>query len=135
MWFHFIINSVDTMKNARYEFSIQQAIDYANKNNVAVKNALLDIMIQEQTNREYTAAAYPQISGSGSYVANIKLPASIVPAEFFTPGASGFLKLPPFGLKYNASAGLELNQILFDGQVFVGLQARKTALEFQQKNA
>ena len=37
----------DTVKITRHEFSIQQAIDYANKNNVNVKNALLDIKLQE----------------------------------------------------------------------------------------
>ncbi|HYM93901.1 MAG TPA: TolC family protein, partial [Chitinophagaceae bacterium] len=40
----------------------------------------------------------------------------------------------PFGIKYNATGGIALDQILFDGQVFVGLQARKTVLEFSQKN-
>jgi outer membrane protein TolC len=90
--------------------------------------------VQQQTNREVTGTAYPQISGSASYVANTQLPASIVPAAFFNPGADGYMKLPPFGLKYNASAGLELNQLLFDGQVFVGLQARKTLIDFSNKN-
>ena len=45
----------DTVKITRHEFSIQQAIDYANKNNVNVKNALLDIKLQEQVNREITS--------------------------------------------------------------------------------
>ena len=31
-------------------------------------------------------------------------------------------------------ADIQLNQLLFDGQVFVGLQARETVLKFQQKN-
>ena len=37
-------------------------------------------------------------------------------------------------LKHNATGGVQLNQLLFDGQVFVGLQARETVLKFQQKN-
>ena len=35
----------------RYKFSLQQTVDYANKNNVQVKNALLAVQIQEQNNR------------------------------------------------------------------------------------
>ena len=35
--------------------SIQDAISIANKNNLQVKNALLDYKIQEQTNRNITA--------------------------------------------------------------------------------
>lgn len=123
----------DTQKTSRHEFSVQQAIDYAGKNNLQVKNALLDVRIQEQTNREYTSAALPQISGSGSVTYNAKLPVSLVPAEFFGGQAGSFAKIA-FGVKYNATGGIQLNQLLFDGQVFVGLQARETALKFQQKN-
>src|SRR5262249_34033435 len=39
-----------------------------------------------------------------------------------------------FATKWNASAGASLSQVLFDGQVFVGLQARKTALDYASKN-
>ena len=37
-----------------HAFSLQQALDYAKQNNTEVKNALLDIRIQQQTNREVT---------------------------------------------------------------------------------
>ena len=69
-------------KISKHEFSVQQAVDYARKNNVQVKNALLGVQIQEQTNREVTSAALPQVSASGSYTYNAKLPVSLVPAEF-----------------------------------------------------
>ena len=125
--------NTDTVKISRYEFSIRQAIDFANKNNLQVKNALLNVQIQEQTNREITSAAYPQISASGSYTYNAKLPVSLVPAEFFG-GQPGTFEKIAFGLKHNATGGVQLNQLLFDGQVFVGLQARESVLKFQQKN-
>ena len=81
-------NAQGYRKPSGHEFSVQQAIDYANKNNVQVKNALLDVQIQEQTNREVTGMAYPQVNGSGSITYNAKLPVSLVPAEFFG-GPSG----------------------------------------------
>ncbi|HUM65551.1 MAG TPA: TolC family protein, partial [Chitinophagaceae bacterium] len=59
---------------------------------------------------------------------------SLVPAEFFG-GQPGTFEKIAFGLKHNATVGVQLNQILFDGQVFVGLQARETVLKFQEKNA
>ena len=117
----------------RHEFSIQQAVDYAKKNNVNVKNALVDVQIQEQVNRGVTANAYPQISASGSMTYNAKLPVSLVPAEFFGGQPGEFAKIA-FGTKWNSTAGLELNQLLFDGQVFVGLQARAATMEFARKN-
>jgi len=124
----------DTLRNTRHELSIQQAVDYANKNNVQVKNALLEIKKQAETNREVTSAALPQISGTGSYTYNAKLPVSLVPAEFFG-GQPGTFEKIAFGLKHNVTYGVQLNQILFDGQVFVGLQARESVLDFQRKNA
>src|SRR5688572_3711800 len=123
----------DTARKIKHEFSVHQAIDYATKNNVQVKNALLDVKRQVQTNKEITGAALPQISATGSFTYNAKLPVSLVPAEFFG-GTPGTFEKVAFGLKYNALGGIQLNQILFDGQVFVGLQARETVLEFQQKN-
>ena len=124
----------DTLRQTKHEFSIQQAVDYANKNNVEVKNALLNVKIQEQTNREVTSAALPQISASGSYVYNAKIPVTLIPAEIFGGPAGTFEKLP-FGIRHNVTGGVQLNQLLFDGQVFVGLQARESVLKFQQKNA
>jgi outer membrane protein TolC len=125
----------DTMSGgARHELSLQQAVDYATKNNVQVKNALLEIRKQEETNREVTSAALPQINANGSYTYNAKLPVSLVPAEFFG-GAPGTFQKIAFGLKHNVTYGVQLNQILFDGQVFVGLQARQSVLDFQRKSA
>lgn len=115
-----------------HQFTLQQAVDYAMKNNVQVKNALVDVQIQAQTNREVTSNAYPQINGSGSFVYNAKIPVSLVPGDFF--GQPGTFVPLRFGVKYNATGGIELNQILFDGQVFVGLQARKTIMDWAQKN-
>ncbi|PVD52009.1 TolC family protein [Terrimonas sp.] len=112
-----------------HAFTLQQALDYARKNNMQVKNALIDIQIQQQVNREVTGRAYPQISASGSLVYNAQLPVSLVPAEFFGGQPGTFEKLA-FGVKWGATGGVSLNQLLFDGQVFIGLKARNTLMEF-----
>jgi outer membrane protein len=114
-------------------FTAQQAAEYAMKNNVQVKNALLDIQLQDQTNRDYTSAALPQVNGNGSFTYNAKIPVSLVPGDFF--GQPGTFIPVKFGVKYNALGGLTLDQLLFDGQVFVGLQARQTAIDWTVKNA
>lgn len=116
-----------------HQFTLQQALDYARTNNVQVRNALLDVEIQKQNNREVTGMAYPQVNLSGSGVYNLKLPVSLVPAEFFGGQPGTFEKLA-FGVKWGATGGVSVNQLLFDGQVFVGLQARETLIAFQEKN-
>jgi outer membrane protein len=119
--------------SAIHMFTAQQAAEYAMKNNVQVKNALLDIQLQEQTNRDLTSAAYPQLNANGSFTYNAKIPVSLVPGDFF--GQPGTFIPVQFGVRYNAIGGITLDQLLFDGQVFVGLQARQTAIDFRAKNA
>ncbi len=115
------------------EFSVQQCVDYAIKNSAQVKNALLDIQIQEQTNKEVTALAYPQVNASVGLTDYLEIPTSLIPAQFFG-GAPGTFAAVKFGTKYNANGGFDASQILFDGQVFVGLQARNTLMQFARKN-
>jgi outer membrane protein len=139
-----------------HQFSLQQAVDYGMKNAVQVKNALLDIKIQQQTNREVTAAALPQVNGNitGTHYFNIpvtSLPNFISPATYqvlideavkngngqpITKPADGFGNIAAqFGVPWTMGAGIDFSQILFDGQVFVGLQARSTAMDLATKSA
>ena len=137
------------------EFSVKQAVDYGVKNAVQVKNALIDIKIQEQTNREITAAAFPQINGSVNTIHYFNVPVQsipnfIAPATYNVlqkegvkngtgntitmPNGGNFGNLPlQFGTPWTSSAGLDFSQLLFDGQVFVGLQARSAAMELSKK--
>jgi outer membrane protein TolC len=146
---------LDKTAVTKYEFSVQQAVDYALKNNVNVKNALLDVQLQVQQNREFTSAAYPHINASLSTTYNPNVATQVVP-NFISPatyqvlidqgvkdGNGNPIVMPDdfgfiaaqFGSKFSANAGISLSQVLFDGQVFVGLIARPTAVEFRQKNA
>ncbi|MEN9685786.1 MAG: hypothetical protein RLZZ28_1572 [Bacteroidota bacterium] len=117
----------------KHEFSIQQAVDYARKNNVQVKNALLNIQAQQQTNREVTAAALPNINGSVGVTDYINIPVSLIPGEIFGQPAGTYIPVQ-FGTKYNSTATVQLQQLLFDGQVFTALKARRTTIDFQTKN-
>ena len=130
-------------------FSAKQAVDYALQNAVQVKNALLDIKIQQQQNKEITASAFPQITGSGSVNYNPNVSVQSFP-NFIAQGTYGVLVAnnvkdgsgnpivapsdfglinAAFGAKYSVNGGVDLNQILFDGQVFAGLLARKAAIK------
>lgn len=116
-----------------HRMSAQECVEYARQNNVEVKKALENIAIQSEVNREITSNALPQLNGSFSYTNYLKIPTSLVPGEFF--GQPGKFVPVQFGVKHNVSTGLDLNQILFDGQVFVGLQARDAAMKLSEKAA
>ena len=115
-----------------HEFSVAQCIEYAAKNNLQVKNALLDLKIQQQTNRGITAQALPSVSGAASLNDYLNIPTTLLPGEFFGQPPGSFIPVK-FGTKYNSNVGINLQQVLFDGQVFVGLQARQTSLDYYQK--
>jgi len=137
-----------------HSLSLQEAIAYAARNNVQIKNALLDYKIQEETNRNITSAAYPQLSGSLGTTYNPKIPVQSFPnfigmatyqvltQEGVKNGSGQTIQMPSdfgyitagFGTKWNASGSVSLSQILFDGQVFVGLQARRTSLNYANSN-
>ncbi|HRG25844.1 MAG TPA: TolC family protein [Chitinophagaceae bacterium] len=144
----------DTTKPTKHEFTIQQAVDYAKKNNLNVKNALLDVQYQEQVNKEVTSRAYPGINASLGTTYNPNIATQVIP-NFISPstyqvlidqgvkdGSGNPIQMPAdfgfiaaqFGTKYSATAGIALSQLLFDGQVFVGLQARDATMRFARKN-
>jgi len=152
----FIFSSLALATNAqqRHELTAKEAAQYANKNNALVKNALVDVQIQAQTNREITANAFPQINGNAgiNYFPSIgvqRFPNFIAAGTYgvltdegvkdangnaiIMPNDFGFIEAA-FGSKFNNSVGVDLQQLLFEGQVFVGLQARRTSIEFAQKN-
>ncbi len=143
----------DSVKITKHEFSVQQAVEYALKNNVNVKNALEDVLYQEQVNREVTSNAYPKINASlgttyNPNVATQVIPNFISPSTYQVlvdegvrdgngnpiqmPGDFGFIAAQ-FGTKYSAVGAISLTQILFDGQVFVGLMARDATMRFARK--
>jgi outer membrane protein TolC len=119
---------------AVYAFSLDQCVEFAHKNNVQVKNALLAIEVQGQTNREIAATALPTISTNLSGTDYTKIPTSLLPGQIFGGAAGTFIPVQ-FGTKYNANYGASIQQLLFDGQVFIALQARSTSMEMQRKNA
>ncbi len=117
-----------------HAFSLADAVTYAQKNNVQVKNSLLDIDIQIQTNKEIASAALPSIGSSLGGTNFLTIPTSLLPGQIFGGAVGTFIPVQ-FGTKFNANYGANFNQILFDGQVFIALQARATSLDWKRKNA
>ena len=112
-------------------FSIKQAVEYANKNSVQVKNALLDILIQKETNRDITSIALPQINGTASVTDYLDIPTTLLPGQIIGQPAGTFVPVK-FGTKWTSGAGVSLSQIVFDGQVFIALKARNGTIDLQK---
>jgi len=116
-----------------YKFSLKEAIDYALNHQSAVLNAQIDEEIAKNDVKKTVGTGLPQVSTTFNFQDYLKVPTSLLPGEFFgQPGTQIPVK---FGVKYNSSAGIELNQLLFDGTYIVGLQASKTYKELSVRTS
>jgi len=131
-------------------FSLQEAIDYAKIHNYDYINAQTDIEIAEKKVWETTAIGLPQVDGAISNENYIDIPVTLMP-DFISPSVyavnqNGFGLTPihplpeetqffpvQFGTKHNASASVNVNQLLFSGEYIVGLKASKAFLGQTEK--
>jgi len=132
-----------------FEITVKDAVDIAFKNVAELKNAKLDYKISEARNKEITSAALPQVTGSlqGNHYLSLPLIQfpdgseqsiyDVLKKEGVRDGAGnpitadGEFKIQSFSFlqPWNVNAGITVQQLLFEPQVFVGLMARKALLE------
>lgn len=123
----FVQSAFASVAQQTFEFSLQEAIDYAMQNNYEVIYSEKNIEAAKQQMKEATAFGLPQIDGALDYADNIALPTSVIPGEFFgTPGEDQEIQ---FGTKYSMNAGLYASQLLYSGKYIVGLQTAKIFME------
>jgi len=117
-------------------FTLQQAIDFAIRQNINVKNSVLDGISAEGRIREIKASALPQVAATGSLTDNLIIQRAFLPAKFFDPNASDNAPAVPvqFGVKYAGNATLNLNQVIYSPSLNVGLRAAATYRELAQRN-
>ncbi|WP_428331436.1 TolC family protein [Mucilaginibacter sp.] len=116
-----------------YKFTVADCISYAYNHQHAVINAQLDVTSAEYHIKEIVGQGYPQINGSASFQDYMKIPTTLIPGEFLGLPAGTFKQLQ-FGVKYQSSFTIAANQILFDPNYIVGLQARKTYRELYARS-
>lgn len=132
--FSFGLFTLKAQQTEPYQFSLQQAIDFALKHQSAVLNADIDVQIAKNKVNETTGIGLPQVSTNFSFQDFVKVPVSLIPGEFFGEPAGTFIPVQ-FGVKYQSTLGLEASQLLFDGSYLVGLQASKTYKELSIRNS
>ncbi len=117
-------------------YSLEQCIEFALANNQDIKNASLEEALAKAQVGQTISEGLPQITGSAEISNNVIIPVSFLPAFFFDssiPPDDGRFVPVEFSQKYAGAAGVSLNQLIFDGSYFVGLQAAKTYKELSAK--
>lgn len=113
--------------------TLKDAITYALENKADAKKARLQVEKGEYEIQEVRSRALPQIAANGSLNYNPILQTTVIDGAGF--GAPGTTIQAAFGQKWNSTAGVSLNQALYDQAVFIGLKAAKSTREFYQINA
>jgi outer membrane protein len=132
-------------------FTLEQCISYALENSNAVKNAVIDQKIADARVKETRGIGLPQVDASVSLQHNQKLPRFF--GRYVAPDPANpnqFSLVPPmdgletgdivagqnfFQLQSSGNAGLNINQILFNGSYLVGLKAANAYRELSTKTA
>jgi outer membrane protein len=109
--------------------TLQEAISYALKNGESVKKANLDIILGDLQVKEVRAGALPQIDGIVNLNYNVLAQQFILPAEFMG-GEPGQFVAVQAGTTWNSMAQVQLNQQIFNQQVFTGLKAAKATKDY-----
>ncbi|MBW6459384.1 MAG: TolC family protein [Bacteroidales bacterium] len=113
-------------------FNLKEAREFAVTNSYDVKNSQFDLEMARSKVKENLAYGFPQIDASLDYNYYIALPTSLIPGEFF--GQPGEYIEVQFGTKNNFTAGVTLNQLIFDGRYFIGLQYAKISEQLSEEN-
>ncbi len=111
--------------------------EYALKHHFDILNADLEYNKAIHKKKEYLSAGMPEAYINGGFNQFLNLPVQVIDASFFNPQSpEGQVIAFRAGTEFNSSASLNVNQLLFDGSYFVGLEASKLLVELQaiQKN-
>ena len=79
--FTMLSNISIAQQNQKYNFTLEQAIDFALDSNYTAINARRDIAIAIKKKWETTAGGLPQLDANISYQNNLKQPTTLLPGE------------------------------------------------------
>ena len=154
----FICSIANAQENTR--LSLDEAVNYALQNSLSVQNSKLETLDAEQQIKERLSIGLPKLSASLGYNYYLEIPTSILP-PFFPESDIAFAQnsnpagqpIPiqvtrldangepvfgdaqeiQFGLKHNATAGIQLQSLLFDWTYLTGVRAAKEFRNYKQE--
>ncbi len=120
----YLLLVISSIQSKAQGLNLETCLRMADTANFTVRNAQLDLEINNRNRSAYLSARLPQLAYSGDYKYNAIIPGQVVPGAFFG-GAPGTFTTVQFGVPYTLSNTVQLTQILFNPQVEYGLAALK----------
>ncbi len=100
---------------------LETCLKMADTANLSIRNARLDRTANDEQSRAYKAARLPKLEAVADYRYNAIIPGQLVPAAFFG-GQPGTYAKVQFGVPFNLSNTVQLNQVIYNPQVNYGLK-------------
>lgn len=121
------------------EFSLSEAVGYAQAKSNSVRDAQLDIARAKADVQEYTAIGVPKVNAKVDYNYFIDIPVSLIPNDAFAipggpPPEPGFSEVQ-FGTRHNLTPSITVSTLVLDGSYFVGLKASRGLLDMTKRQA
>ena len=114
---------------AQEPLTLQDALQYALNNSEALRKAHLEIEGGRHKVAEVRASALPQIDVTSTLTNNPLVQQFVLPAEFMGGEPGQFVAIRA-GQTWNAMSQVQLNQQIFNQQVFTGLKAARSSEEY-----
>ncbi len=152
MWFTGFYSVAQAPQRKIHHITVVQAAEIALKQRAEVLNARIDVENQVAFNKEVTGLALPQVYGNIGLSHNFNIPVTVLP-DFISPSVYNVLETEgvkdgngnpiawdgvintfpaQFGVPWQANISANIQQIIFQPDVFVALKARKGALELYE---
>ncbi|MDP4191421.1 MAG: efflux RND transporter permease subunit, partial [Bacteroidota bacterium] len=119
------------------KLSLNEAVSIALEQNRDLKVAFLEKAKNEQKVKEAYGTAYPQITATGQFVRNLKLPVFYMPSFGFDQQGNFFIgpsSPMEIGLKNNFSGTIDAQMPLYQGAIYAGIRAAKIVEDISYEN-
>ncbi|MFY7888160.1 MAG: TolC family protein, partial [Spirosomataceae bacterium] len=105
--------------HAQKTISLKECVDYALKNHASNTVYNNEIAIAKEKSTEALAGYLPQVATNITFDDNLKRQVSVIPAGAFSPNEIRV----QFGNQYNTNATMQLDQVIYDKSMLVGIKA------------
>ncbi|MEQ8623585.1 MAG: TolC family protein [Vicingaceae bacterium] len=119
--------------DSSFSFNLLEAQNYAVEHSYMNQQAVKDVEKSEKQVNETIGTGLPQVSASGYYQNYIQVPIQLIPASAFGGPEDEFQEVF-FGTEHQMGAAVNVDQLIFDGSYFVGLQASKVFLQITKND-
>lgn len=104
---------------SQQEMSLKNCVDFALKNHLNNSIARNEVLMADEKAKEALAGYLPQVNVNVAFDDNLKRQVSVIPAGAFSPNEIRV----QFGNQYNTNATAQLDQVIYDKSMLLGLKA------------